>query len=99
MKNRLVRLSKLPSLRQAGAFTAGTLIGAAIWTPVFAASSDQPQDWKLIGIVIAAVLLVLALALKAWSGSSPAPRYRMPRSFDSHDGTRHGEIVNTGGDD
>jgi hypothetical protein len=99
MKKRLARLRNLPSSRQAGAFTAGTLIGAAFWTPVFAASSDQAQDWKLIGIVIAAVLLVLAVALKSWAGSSPAPRYRMPRSFDSHGGTRHGEIVNTGGDD
>jgi len=99
MKKRLARLANLPSLRQAGAFTAGTLIGAAIWTPVFAASSDPAQDWKLIGIVLAAVLVVLAFALKSWAASSAAPRYRMPRSFDSAGGTRHGEVVNTGGDD
>ena len=99
MKNRLARLRNLPSLRQAGAFTAGTLIGAAFWTPVFAASSDQAQDWKLIGIVISAVLLVLAVGLKWWASSGSAPRYRMPRSFDSAGGTRRGEIVNTGGDD
>ena len=98
LTRKLENLRDKRAFRHTGAFAAGTLIGAAIWTPVFAASADQAQDWKAVGIVIALVLLILGLALKTWVSKS-VPRYRAPRSFDTRLGAPHGEVVNTGGDD
>jgi len=98
LTRKLENLREKRGFRHTGAFAAGTLIGAAIWTPVFAASADQAQDWKTMGVVIALVLLILGLALRTWVSKS-VPRYRTPRSFDMRLGAPHGEVVNTGGDD
>lgn len=96
MNRRLAELKNTTRIDQAGGFLSGVLIGLSIWTPVFAASADQPQDWLTYAIVGAIALLVLGIVLKAVV-SKRARTYRLPRAMRTQAGAAAGEVVNTGG--
>ena len=96
MNKRFAKSRDMTRLDQARGFVAGVLIGLSIWTPVFAANTDQPQDWLPYAILGAIALLVLGVAFKAVASKRAQP-YRLPRRMRTPAGTTSGEAVNTGG--
>jgi len=75
------------SLRQARNFVAGTLIGTAFVTPVFAAADVTLNDWSTLLLVASVVLLSSGLLLRIRIRHNAAAKLRAPaQDFREHIG-------------
>ena len=82
MMHRLKKIQE--ALRRTQNFVAGTLIGSAFVTPVFAAADTTLNDWSMLLLLGSVVLLGTGLLLRIRiRHSAAAPR--VPRAQDLHE--------------
>jgi len=59
-------------LREAGSFIAGLLIGVSIAVPITAMLVAEPDDWQILWVFYAVIILALGLALHVLVTIKPA---------------------------
>ena len=78
----------LQRVQRAGSFYTGVLIGAAAWTPAFAASPNLPEQWQPYLLIGSVVLLAVALTLKAIGKRAAGRRVGIAAPTDMRDANR-----------
>jgi FtsH-binding integral membrane protein len=83
MTHRLKKAQK--SLRQTRNFVAGTLIGSAFVTPVFAAADTTLNDWSMLLLLVSVILLGTGLLLRIRIRHRAAGAPHVPQAQDLHE--------------
>ncbi len=73
------------SLRRTRSFVAGTLIGSAFVTPVFAAADTTLNDWSMLLLLVSVILLGTGLLLRIRIRHRAAGAPRVPQAQDLHE--------------